>query len=202
MKFLNIKKSILNKYNIKSEELYLGIALLFNKSLKSTLKSILAKGYACTERDPVTGKYTYLITPGFKDKLASVFAESDLNAKPDTELEDLAIKMKAIFPKGKKEGTNSYWAGGVALIIKRLHLFYKKYGYNYTDAQILKATQDYVNSYKNTGNMYMSTLKYFIFKDSRGASGSVESESQLLTYIENVGEEEEVNNDDWLTNVN
>lgn len=111
----------------------------------------------------------------------------------------LARQLKDIFPKGKKEGTGYYWAEGVSLIARRIKLFFKKYGEQYSDEDILDAARRYVASFNGTYT-YMRLLKYFIFKEKIGAAGDVESDSQLVTWIENKGQED---NDcrDWTAEV-
>lgn len=123
---------------------------------------------------------------------------TDVEVKAER-LSNLAKQLKEIFPKGRKEGTNSYWTEGNALIIKRLKLFFKKYGNIYTDEQILDAARSYVSSFD--GNYrFMRVLKYFIFKEERGADGMVESTSDLVSRIENAGEENTENNN-WMDSV-
>ena len=96
--------------------------------------------------------------------------------------------LKEIFPKGKKDGTNLYWSDGVALIEKRLKVLFKKYETRYPDEEILDAAKRYVESF-NGDYRFMKVLKYFLFKDEKGAAGKVEESSELINYIENKGEE-------------
>ena len=99
----------------------------------------------------------------------------------------LANTLKEIFPKGKKEGTSLYWTEGTTLIDKRLRAFFKKYG-EYSKEDIIEATKRYVESFHGDYS-YMRTLKYFIFKDVKGAE-EVENSSDLLTWIENKNDKE------------
>ena len=103
--------------------------------------------------------------------------------------------MKELYPKGKKEGTNQFWADGVSIIVKRLKIFYKKYGF-YDNDIIIKATENYIKSF-NGDYRFMKTLKYFLWSEKVNKAGEVEPTSDLLTYIENAGEIDELN-DDWL----
>lgn len=121
------------------------------------------------------------------DFIEEVIVDSEI---PDStkKLMGLATELKNIFPKGRKEGTNFYWADGVALIVKRLKIFIKKYGDIYTEEQIIKAAKKYVESF-NGDYRYMKLLKYFIFKEETESSTS-----DLLTYIENAEEESDLNN--------
>ena len=126
-----------------------------------------------------------------------MIVDSDKKQEPNDRLVQLATRLKEIFPKGKKDGTNYYWADGVALIVRRLKLFFKKYGNTYTDEQIIQATSKYVEGF-NGNYTYMRLLKYFIFKEKVGAAGEVEGDSELISYIENFGQEDTLSRD-WNT---
>ena len=67
----------------------------------------------------------------------------------------------------------------------------------YTKDQILQAAKKYVESF-NGNYQYMKLLKYFIFKEKIGVNGEVEGDSELLNYIENAGQEENLRND-WTS---
>ena len=137
------------------------------------------------------------ITRNGCELLNSVIIDSDKNLKAPEALTDLAKKLKEIFPKGKKDGTNYYWAEGVALIIRRLRLFFKKYGNLYNDEQIINAAEKYVQSF-NGNYTYMKLLKYFIFKEKVGVGGDIEGESELINYIENADQTDNLKND-WTS---
>ena len=102
----------------------------------------------------------------------------------------LADKLRALYPDGKKAGTNYYWKDSNKIITQRLAMFFKKYEDKYSDEDIIKATTEYVKSF-NADSQYMQLLKYFIYK--RGSDSGEES-SQLLSYLENAGQEEAINN--------
>lgn len=131
----------------------------------------------------------YSISSAGKGRVEAVLAESSDSEISTARLENLALKMKQIYPKGKKPGTNYYWSDGTLLIMRRLKMFFAKYGNEYTDDQIIRATVQYVED--KEGDPTMRLLKYFIFKEAVSGYGEVEPTSDLLTYIENMGEEEE-----------
>jgi hypothetical protein len=132
-----------------------------------------------------------------KETVENILLASDSDVPTEPELLDLATKLKAMYPEGKKEGTNFYWTDGIALIIRRLRTFFKKYG-KYEDEDILNATQKYINSF-NGDYRFMKLLRYFIFKEVKGEGGDVEATSDLLNLLENKNQQE-VNND-WSTDV-
>ena len=170
------------------------VLLLYEYALKispeSMKQSLIDKGYITSAGD-LFGRYT--ATDKAVKLLDNVLADSSVD--DDTKITELATKLKELYPKGKKEGTNQFWADGVSIIVKRLKIFYKKYGF-YDNDTIIKATEDYIKSF-NGDYRFMKTLKYFLWSEKVNKAGEVEPTSDLLTYIENAGEIDELNND-WL----
>ena len=170
------------------------VLLLYEYALKispeSMKQSLIDKGYI-TSAGNLFDRYT--ATDKAVKLLDNVLADSSVD--DDTKITELAIKLKELYPKGKKEGTNQFWADGVSIIVKRLKIFYKKYGF-YDNDIIIKATEDYIKSF-NGDYRFMKTLKYFLWSEKVNKAGEVEPTSDLLTYIENAGEIDELS-DDWL----
>lgn len=170
------------------------VLLLYEYALKispeSMKQSLIDKGYI-TSAGNLFDRYT--ATDKAVKLLDNVLADSSVD--DDTKITELATKLKELYPKGKKEGTNQFWADGVSIIVKRLKIFYKKYGF-YDNDTIIKATEDYIKSF-NGDYRFMKTLKYFLWSEKVNKAGEVEPTSDLLTYIENADEIDELNND-WL----
>ena len=170
------------------------VLLLYEYALKispeSMKQSLIDKGYI-TSAGNLFDRYT--ATDKAVKLLGNVLADSSVD--DDTKITELATKVKELYPKGKKEGTNQFWADGVSIIVKRLKIFYKKYGF-YDNDIIIKATENYINSF-NGDYRFMKTLKYFLWSEKVNKAGEVEPTSDLLTYIENAGEIDELS-DDWL----
>lgn len=115
------------------------------------------------------------------------------------ELTSLAEALKEIYPKGKKPGTNYYWAEGPALIVKRLQQFFAKYGHFPKDS-VIEATKLYLKGYERD-NTYMQLLKYFIFKD-KIVAGEVQYQSELYNYLGALKDKEYVPEDEnWTDNL-
>ena len=170
------------------------VLLLYEYALKispeSMKQSLIDKGYI-TSAGNLFDRYT--ATDKAVKLLDNVLADSSVD--DDTKITELATKLKELYPKGKKEGTNQFWADGVSIIVKRLKIFYKKYGF-YDNDIIIKATENYIKSF-NSDYRFMKTLKYFLWSEKVNKAGEVEPTSDLLTYIENAGEIDELS-DDWL----
>lgn len=192
----------LNKEGCQKNNVSIGEALLLlaihNKvDLDLSRERLIIRGYITADRDELFHPRGWRLTNKGSEAIEAVIVDSDKNQKPEDRLVQLATRLKEIFPKGKKDGTNYYWADGVALIIRRLKLFFKKYGDTYTDEQIIRAAEKYVRGF-NGNYQYMRLLKYFIFKEKVGAAGEVEGDSELISYIENAGQEEDLRND-WTS---
>lgn len=175
------------------EALYL-LAIGSGLDLEEAEKSMRVKGYVKKPSNTLLSLPLRLTTKG-KEVITDIIADSTPK-DTDARLISLAQELREVFPKGKKDGTNNYWSDGATIIVRRLKLFFKKYG-DFTNDQILTAARKYVESF-NGNYQFMRTLKYFIFKDARGLEGNIENTSELLTYIENEGQEESLGND-WTS---
>ena len=195
-----LNKQIIDQYNMTIDEILLMIVLENNIDLDVAQKNLINKGYITANRNELFLPIGWRLTNTGKDMLNTIIVDSDKHQEPQEKLTDLATKLKAIFPKGKKDGTNYYWSDGVPLVIRRLKLFFKKYGSNFTNEQIIQATEKYVEGF-NGSYQYMRLLKYFIFKEKVGANGEIEGDSELISYIENADEEENLKNE-WTSTLN
>lgn len=184
------------KNNIEVQEVLLLLHhyIPFDKEIFQ--KSLISKGFITADLHPESYTTGWRVTKKGLDLLESVFVESDKEEKDSEELMEIAEGLKAIFPQGRKEGTSHYWAESKLLIMKRLKSFFRRYGSNYTKDQILEAARKYVEGF-NGHYQYMRTLKYFIFRD-RNNFGESEPTSDLLTYMENAGHEEDLK-EDWMS---
>ena len=194
---ISLNKTACSNNGVSLGEALLMIAIANKVDLKNSEQALISKGYITAERDDFFQPVGWVLTKKGITIIESIILESDKMQEPEDRLNSLAKRLKEIFPKGKKDGTNYYWADGVALIVRRLKLFFKKYGNTFTDEQIIQAAEKYVQGF-NGNYQYMRLLKYFIFKEKVGVAGEVEGDSELISYIENAGQEEDLRND-WTT---
>ena len=192
-----LNKKAAQQNGITIDEALLMLVIHNKANLEGAERALIQKGLITAERNDLFQQVGWRLTNKGTEVLDSVIMDSDKEQEPQDRLIQLATKLKEIFPKGKKDGTNYYWADGVALIVRRLKLFFKKYGNKFTDEQIIQAAEKYVKGF-NGNYQYMRLLKYFIFKEKVGANGEVEGDSELISYIENAGQEEDLRND-WAT---
>lgn len=189
-----LNKEIAQQNGITIDEALLMIIIHNKADLKEAEKALIQKGFITAERNNLFQQIGWRLTSKGAEIIDSVIINSDKIQESQDQLTQLATRLKEIFPKGKKDGTNYYWAEGIALIIRRLKLFFKKYGNKFTDEQIIQAAEKYVQGF-NGNYQYMRLLKYFILKEKISVSGEVEGDSELINYIENAGQEDNLNND-------
>ena len=194
-----LNKKAAQQNGITIDEALLMLVILNKANLEGAERALIQKGLITAERNDLFQQVGWRLTNKGTEVLDSVIMDSDKEQEPQDRLIQLATKLKEVFPKGKKDGTNYYWADGVALIVRRLKLFFKKYGNKFTDEQIIQAAEKYVQGF-NGNYQYMRLLKYFIFKEKVGANGEVEGDSELISYIENAGQEEDLRND-WTSSL-
>lgn len=192
---ISISEEILSKWNLTLQEF---LFLLFNIKEGDTeecITSLVNKGWAARNLYDQT---KIVISNNRKDDVATILVDSE---KVDTKLEfeDLADKLREIFPKGKKPGTTYMWRDTTAVIAKKLKILVTKYNCKFTEEQAIKATQAYVSSF-NGNYKYMQLLKYFILKTPTNASGDVELRSDFMSYIDNAGQEDQLR-EDWMSNM-
>lgn len=194
-----LNKKAAQQNGITIDEALLMLVIHNKADLERAEKALIQEGLITAERNDLFQQVGWRLTNKGTEVLDSVIMDSDKEQEPQDRLIQLATRLKEIFPKGKKDGTNYYWADGVALIVRRLKLFFKKYGNKFTDEQIIQAAEKYVQGF-NGNYQYMRLLKYFIFKEKVGADGEVEGDSELISYIENAGQEENLRND-WTSSL-
>lgn len=171
----------LRRNNLSPAEIITLLMIANDVDYVATLNVLHTKSYVNYHN----GKYT-LMEKG-QQAIDTINFESAVPVKERCNQVSLAKQLKDLFPKGKKQGTNQYWAEGEAVIAKRLHKFYDKYG-KFDDHVIINATKKYIEGF-NGDYRFMRTLKYFIYAEKINAAGEQESTSDLLTYIENAEEE-------------
>lgn len=194
-----LNKKAAQQNGITIDETLLMLIIHNKVNLEIAEKALIQKGLITAERNELFQQIGWRLTNKGNEVLDSVIMDSDKEQEPQDRLIQLATKLKEIFPKGKKDGTNYYWTEGVVLIVRRLKLFFKKYGNKFTDEQIIQAAEKYVQGF-NGNYQYMRLLKYFIFKEKIGANSEVEGDSELISYIENAGQEEDLKND-WTSSL-
>lgn len=140
------------------------------------------------------------ITPKGQSYIESILAKSKIYVSSDNleRYRALADKMREIYPKGIKPGTNYQWRDSTAIIADRLMKLVAKYNIEFTDEEAVDATKRYIASF-NGNYRYMQILKYFISKQKPVEGAPAEQNSQFLSFLQN--EEGTTENQDWTANL-
>ena len=189
---IEVNDEICKKYNLSIEEALVLIGLKY--SSQEVFQKLNKERFLLDLGSSIFNEETkYKLSRKANEVLSCILAEStDVVAKRTTNIEELADKLRNIYPSGKIYNTNYYYRCNRQDIINKLKTFFKMYGTKYTDEQIINATQKYVNSF-NGNYAYLKLLKYFIWKDERLKGESVQS--LLADFIENESAEDTTNTD-------
>ena len=140
------------------------------------------------------------ITPKGQSFIESILAKSKIHVSSDNleRYRALADKMREIYPKGLKPGTNYQWRDSTAIIADRLMKLVAKYNIEFTDEEAVEATKRYISSF-NGNYRYMQILKYFISKQKPVEGAPAEQNSQFLSFLQN--KDSIIENQDWTANL-
>ena len=192
-----IDSTVLEKYNLSMDEFILLLFLARGGDIQKCLSSLLAKKWV--DRN-IFHPEQVVLSLETKETVQGILLDSDklVNGKQD-DFNALADKLREIFPKGNKAGTNYNWRSSTAEIARNLKNLVVKYNCKFTEEEAIEATKAYVSSF-NGDYKYMKLLKYFLLKTPRNNNGDVEIESDFMTYLENKGAAEE-HNGNWAVDL-
>lgn len=187
-----IDEEILEKNNLTLDEFL--VLLLNNRqvSYNEIKESLIAKGIVDAN---LYDNELLVLSNNTKDLITGIIIDSDKRViNKDSEYESLAIKMKEVYPSGKKPGTSYPWRDSTAVIARKLKTITTQFNCKFTEDEAIKATEEYVKSF-NGDYRYMELLKYFILKTDKTTG---EIKSNFMSFLENKGQEDSFN-DNWLT---
>lgn len=192
---LTVDQNILDKYGLTIEEFLVLYLAATSVDIKLCIDNLVAKGLA--DRNLFT-EGCIVVSDKVKELVSTVTIDSDKNViDKDDEFIELANELRELYPSGRKEGTTYMWRGTTAEIAKKLKTLVVKYKYSFTKEQVIKAAKEYINSF-NGNYRKMRLLKYFILKSEKDADDNVNVISELMTLIENEGQEQ-IRRDDWMS---
>lgn len=192
---ISISDEVLSKWGLSIQEFLFLLFSVKEGDINECISSLIRKGWVDKNLFDAT---KVVISNNRREDIATILVDSE-KVETKLEFEELADKLREIFPKGKKPGTTYMWRDTTAVIAKKLKILVTKYNCKFTEEQAIKATQAYVNSFG--GNYkYMQLLKYFILKTPTNASGDVELRSDFMSYVDNAGHEEQLR-EDWMSNM-
>ena len=175
---------VIERNGLTIGEVLLMIAVANNVNFSEAHEAVLSKGLIITNKG--------------RDILNGIILDSDKKVGVDSlveRIESLVPKLQELYPQGKNFN-NQYWRGNKTDIKRKLQIFFKKYGENYTDEQVLRATKSYVEGF-NGDYKFMRLLQYFIWKEEI-KDGTKVPISELANYIENADQTNDLTSD-WTS---
>ena len=186
MKYV-IDESVAEKKGLSLSEILALMIIKTGDNIHQILKDLINKE-AIVEVAP----YNYMVTQRWGDLCDNILLTSDKAVPKEDDLVPIAEKLMQIFPQGKKPGTPYPWQCNPKDIQIRLKKFFKLYGNQFSEEQIISAARRYVDSF-NGDYRYMRLLKYFIWKKEDG-----DEMSELATYIATEGQDGSDYGESWV----
>lgn len=199
---ISLDSKVIERSGLSIGEVLLLIGLENGVDFSDAERSLRDIGFISCSYDGITHLPNgHFVTRAGKDKLNSIILDSDkvVSTNDFTQrIEALVPQLQSIYPEGKNFN-NQYWRGNKTDIKRKLQTFFKKYGDDYTDEQIINATRAYVSGF-NGDYKFMRLLQYFIWKEEI-KDGTKVSISELANYIENADQTNEMSTD-WTSTLN
>nr|DAH00861.1 MAG TPA: hypothetical protein [Crassvirales sp.] len=196
---ISLNDKVIQASGVSLGEVLFMIAVQNSIDLEEAKSDLLNKGFIGEAYNRETYlPEGYFITRTGGTILNNIILDSDkLTGSTDvvSRIDALVPQLQQIYPEGKNLN-NQYWRGNKTDIKRKLQTFFKKYGNDYTDEQIISATQAYVSGF-NGDYKFMRLLQYFIWKEEI-KDGTKVPISELANYIENAGQTDDLTND-WTT---
>ena len=174
---LTIDTEVLQREKLSIGDFLVMLIGYYDQSYRECLDKLIRDG---TVQPNLFKTDEMVLSDNTKNLIARILTESDSKAQScGIDFLSLAVKLQSIYPKGNKPGTTYSWRDKTEVIAQKLRLLVVKYNFMFTEDEAIKATKDYVDSFKDYDKMQL--LKYFTLK----TDGQNEMNSMFMTIIEN-----------------
>lgn len=188
---ISLDSAVCDRHNITPDEMLYLLLINNNVSFEKILQSLIEKGFV--SQGGILQSPPWVTKEG-KSFIDTILLESDKEVPNIYKCRELAIRLRELFPKGLKDKSYS-WRGNVKDIGDKLQKFYKLYGNQWSEDEIVEATRRYVEHF-NGDYTQMRLLTYFILKHDKEKQELI---SDLATWLDNPDAQEA--DDNWLTNM-
>ncbi len=179
---ITINTEVLKRQHLTMGDFLVMLIGYYGINYKETLDRLIRDG---TLEKNVFNPYDMVLSGNTKNLVAGILLESDERANSlGIDFDALAEKLQGIYPDGVKPGTSYYWRGDTTTIAMKLRALVSKHGFTFTEEEAVKATKEYVDSFKGKDTRQMSLLATFILKTKRQPDGNG-ADSMFMTIIEN-----------------
>lgn len=178
---LSIDTNVLKKYQLSLGEFLVLLMSHYDINYIDSYDLLVNKGLADKN---LFKEFCPILSDNIKSLVAKILIESDdkvINCSID--IDELAIKLQALYPDGVKAGKTYTWRGDTDEIAFKLRTLIAKYDFSFTEEEAINAVKEYVDSFK-APYQYMHTLKNFLLFIKKN-QGCYEMESIFMSIIEN-----------------
>lgn len=180
---ITIDTEVLKREHLTIGEFLVMLIEYYDVKYKDVLDKLVKKDIVYRN---VFDKYDMVLSDNTKNLIAKTLLESDDRANSlGIDYEALAKKLQDIYPSGVKPGTTYYWRGDTSMIAQRLRALVVKYDFTFTEEEAIRATKEYVSTFKDNELKQMSLLGFFILRTKKTDDGDREIDSMFMTIIEN-----------------
>lgn len=188
---ISVSEDVLKKYGLSLNEFLLLYLCSRETDINNVANSLVEKGLADKS---LKEEFIVVVSDNVKELIATILVDSaKVVLNKNSDFTELADKMRALFPEGRKPGTTYYWKDSTPLVARKLSTLVTKFNISFTEEEALNATRRYVESF-NGDYKFMQLLKYFILKTDKNTG---EIKSEFMSLLQNP-EEQETLNDNWL----
>ena len=179
---ITINTEVLRKLHLTMGDFLVMLIGYYDINYKETLDRLIRDG---TLDKNVYNPYSMVLSNNTKNLVAGILLESNEKANSlGIDFEALAEKLQDIYPDGMKPSTSYYWRGDIKTVAMKLRALVAKHDFIFTEEEAIKATKEYVDSFKDKDPKQMSLLGSFILKTKRQPDGN-EVDSMFMSIIEN-----------------
>ena len=179
---ITINPEVLRKQHLTMGDFLVMLIGYYDINYKETLDRLIRDG---TLDKNVFNPYDMVLSNNTKNLVAGILLESNEKANSlGIDFDALAEKLQGIYPDGIKSGTSYYWRGDIKTVAMKLRALVAKHDFIFTKEEAIKATKEYVDSFKGKDTKQMSLLATFILKTKKQPDDS-DMDSMFMTIIEN-----------------
>ena len=191
---ISVSEDVLKKYGLSLNEFLLLYLCSRETDINNVANSLVEKGLADKS---LKEEFIVVVSDNVKELIATILVDSaKVVLDKNSDFTELADKMRALFPAGRKADTTYYWRDSTPLIARKLSTLVTKFNISFTEEEALNAIRRYVESF-NGDYRFMQLLKYFILKTDRNTG---EIKSEFMSLLQNP-EEQDTLNDNWLNEI-
>lgn len=174
---ISINTDILKEEGLSIGEFLVMLLGCYELDYRNCCNKLVASGIGTIS---VIDKTNIVLSDNSKKLVAKILMKSDaLAINSGVNFEELADKLRDIYPKGNKPGTTYPWRATTEEIAQKLRVLVVRYNFKFTEEEAIRAVREYVSAFQEPKHMLL--LKRFLLRTSHDK----EISSEFMSIIEN-----------------